>query len=390
MKKNNLIISFLIVVVLFLNPERSSSELDLDYTGYIYNLPSYMKMPEAADLFGLDFEEDYFFLDLTRFRFMPDLHITENSRITMHYELDMIWSKYSLPYLTGVDMTNRQALDLKWTLIDEEKFKAQHYIDMLYYKHLFDFGEITVGRQVISWGVGRIWQPMDLFNPINPANFSKFEKDGADAVSAKIYLGMFSDVEVVYNFREKWEDANFGGRYRTNFQMFDLALMAGYFDKRTILGASFEGDVLGAGIRGEGIFSYNENDTDSNFVRFILGADYQFTPDLYALIEYKFNGEGTDCKTCYDIGRLFRGEILNVSRNYLTGQANYKLHALVNLNAGGNINLNDESGYANLVIEWETLSNLKLSAAGIYFWGGRWSEYSYYSTTYYLMGQFYF
>ena len=85
MKKNNLIISFLIVVVLFLNPERSSSELDLDYTGYIYNLPSYMKMPEAADLFGLDFEEDYFFLDLTRFRFMPDLHITEYSRITMYY-----------------------------------------------------------------------------------------------------------------------------------------------------------------------------------------------------------------------------------------------------------------------------------------------------------------
>lgn len=308
----------------------------------------------------------------------------------MHYELDMIWSKYSLPYLTGVDMTNRQALDLRWTLVDEEKFKAQHYIDMLYYKHLFDFGEITFGRQVISWGVGRIWQPMDLFNPINPANFSKFEKDGADAVSAKIYLGMFSDIEVVYNFREKWGDANFGGRYRTNFQMFDLAIMAGYFDKRAILGASFEGDVMGAGIRGEGIFSYNDNDTDSNFVRFILGADYQFTPDLYALIEYKFNGEGTDCKTCYDIQRLFRGEILNVSRNYITAQANYKLHALVNLNAGGNINLNDESGYSNLAIEWEALSNLKLSAAGIYFWGDMMSEYSFYSTTYYLMGQFYF
>jgi hypothetical protein len=295
-----------------------------------------------------------------------------------------------LPYLNTSGMTNRQALDLNWSLIKENKFQANHYIDMLYFKQMFDFGEVTLGRQVISWGVGRIWQPLDLFNPINPANFSKFEKDGADAISAIIYLGMFSDLELVYNFRENWEDANFGGRFRTNYEMFDLSLMLGYFDDQSVVGSSFSGDLYGAGVRGEGIFSYNSDHPDSSFFRVILGADYQFTPEFYALIEYLYNGEGTDCRYCYEIERLFKGEILNVARHYLAAQSTYKIHPLVNVNLGGSMNLNDQSAYINLSVAYDFLEDFKLTAAGIFFHGDDLSEYSYYSTAFYLLGQFYF
>ena len=41
--------------------------------------------------------------------------------------------------------------------------------------------------------------------------------------------------------------------------------------------------------------------TDSNYIRFILGLDYQLTGDLYALIEYQYNGEGTTDKSEYII-----------------------------------------------------------------------------------------
>lgn len=380
----------LIIAIIGLLSNRSYSKIEFEYTGYIYNLPSLMKMPDAAAVFGFEAQKDFFLMDMNRFRFMPSLNFSENSRITMHYELDALWSEYSLPYLMANGMTNRQAINLNQSIIKENKFQANHYIDMLYFKQMFDFGEATIGRQVISWGVGRIWQPMDLFNPINPANFSKFEKDGADALSAIIYLGMFSDIEIVYNFRDEWNKANYGGRLRTNYEMFDISIMSGYFDNSGVIGGSFSGDVLGAGVRGEGIFSFVSDNADSNYVRLILGADYQFTPDLYALIEYLYNGEGTDCKYCYQIERLFKGEILNVSKHYLAAQTNYRLHPLVNLNIGGNINLNDRSGYTNISLAWDCLENLKLSAAGIYFWGDRLSEYSYYSTSYYLLGQFYF
>jgi hypothetical protein len=369
---------------------KAYSQIEFDYTGYIYNLPSIMKMPEALEMFGLNNDKEYFLMDLNRFRFMPDLMLGDNSRITLHYEIDALWSEFSLPYLSTNGMTNRQALDLNWSIVNENKFQMNHYIDMLYFKQMFDFGEITLGRQVVSWGVGRIWQPMDLFNPINPANFSKFEKDGADAVSAVIYLGMFSDLELVYNFREKWQDANFGGRIRTNYEMFDLSMMGGYFDKQGVIGASFSGDLLGAGVRGEGIFSYNSDSPDSSFVRLIIGADYQFSSDFYILIEYLYNGEGTDCELCYELERLFKGEILNVAKHYVALQTSYKLHPLVNMNLGANVNLNDQSGYSNLSFSWDTLENLKLTAAGIYFLGDKLSEYSYYSTAFYLMGQFYF
>ena len=114
----------------------AKSQVEFDYTGYIYNLPSYMKMPDATKYYGIETTDDYFLMDLTRFRLMPNLHFGENSRITMHYEMDMMWSKVPLPYLSNSGISNRQAIKLNWNLIDEEQFKANHYIDMLYFKQM--------------------------------------------------------------------------------------------------------------------------------------------------------------------------------------------------------------------------------------------------------------
>jgi hypothetical protein len=54
-----------------------------------------MKMPEAAEIFGITDSKDYFFMDMNRFRFMPELNLGDNSRITMHYEIDALWSEFS-------------------------------------------------------------------------------------------------------------------------------------------------------------------------------------------------------------------------------------------------------------------------------------------------------
>lgn len=361
-----------------------------DFSGYLYDVPTFYLKPASADFFGLEENKDIYPMNLTRLRLRPTLNFGENSRITMQYEADLLFSKFPMPLVEGTGMTNRQAVDLHWRFYNKNNFTAQHFIDILYYKHTFDFAEVVFGRQVISWGVGRIWQPTDLFNPINPANFSKLEKDGADALSSKIFISEFTDLELVCNFRENIKDYNYGARFRTNFSEYDVSVMTGYFDRKVILGGDFTGNFFNAGLRGEGIFSYDADSPDSNYVRAILGLDYQFTSELYTLIEYQYNGRGTTCKECYDIPRLMRGEIQNVGLNYVTVQSNYLIHPLVTINAGVMMNINDMSGYTNAAVTYSILESLNLSLGGMYFIGSEKDEFWYYPSAFYLSGQWFY
>lgn len=382
----------LIIILLGLLKSQLPAKLNFDITGYIHEMPSVQKMPEAADLFGIEEDDDYFFLNITRLRLRPTLKINRDLRIEADYEINMLASKISLPYLENTGMTNRQAADLNWTPVDEKNFKLNHFIDRLYFKQMFSWGEILGGRQVLSWGVGRIWQPTDLFNPINPANFSKIEKDGADAFSAKVFLGDFTDMQMVYNFREKLSYSNFAGRFRSKVGEYDLSGMAGYFDDRIVIGGDFTGYVWDGGLRGEGIYSGHNDNFGSGFFRFIIGYDYQITSKLYALAEYQYNGEGTDDKAEYIelFGRLMKGEIQNLGLNYLAVQANYIIHPLVNADAFTIANLDDGSGMVTVSATWSALDNMNLSLAGVFFYGPDLSEYSYYSTAAYITAQYFF
>ncbi|MFP4528084.1 MAG: hypothetical protein ACLFQX_06000 [Candidatus Kapaibacterium sp.] len=380
----------IIMTMMLIGGAASRAEIDFKFDGYIYDLPMAVEVPDALAYFGQSYDKDYLWMNLTRLRLRPTLELSHESRLTMHYEMDMMYSDLSLPYFMGTGMTNRQAVDLHDNFLTEGNWNGQHYIDMLYYKHMFDWGEVTFGRQVISWGVGRIWQPMDMFNPINPANFSKFEKDGADALSAKYYFGMFTDLEVVYNFRERWEDGNFAARFRTNTGEYDLTAMAGYFDQRPNIGGAFAGNIATAGVRGEAVYTIDPDDPDSSYARAILGIDHQLTPDLYAMLEYHYNGQGTTCKKCYNIARVFSGEMLNVGKHYLFAQGRYALHPLWNVSMGNMLNMTDGSGFVTGMLSYSASENCNLNLAGMGVYGDKLDEYWYYSSAAYLQAEFYF
>ncbi len=247
-----------------------------------------------------------------------------------------------------------------------------------------------IGRQRIAWGTGRIWNPTDLFNPINPASFDKIEKDGADAAAVKVFLGGFTDVTLVYNSQSNFHQNNMGFRFRTNVGEFDLSTVGAQFDRRIIVGGDFAGNFFDAGIRGEGIVSADKDNLESNFAKFILGLDHQFTPRLYALIEYQFNGEGTADRSAYDLSRLEAGEILNLSRNYVFLQASYLLHPLVTAAVSLNANLNDGSGFVGALASLSATEDFSIHLGALISYGSQFDEYWYYPDAYYFKGDFYF
>lgn len=365
------------------------AQAEFEFSGYIYNLPIIQFQKAGyAEFIG---SQKTGILDLTRIRLKPDLFLWESARLSMEYEITALaYNSINGMAVNFGGQTNRQAVNLSWNFINEKNIAAMHFIDRLYFRQGFNFGNIIIGRQRISWGTGRIWNPTDLFNPINPATYYKYEKDGADAVSSKINFGNFTDLNLVYNPADKFHSANFGGRFRTNFDEFDVSVMGGYFDKNIVVGGDFAGNLFEAGIRGEGIYSYNKNNTENNFIRFILGADYQFTSKFYSLIEYQFNGEGKKDISDYDLSSLAKGEIINLGRNYINIMSTYQYTPLLILTLGSNTNLNDGSGYILLSGSYSAAENVYLTCGSQYSYGGKLSEYWYYPASIYGQIEYYF
>jgi len=159
-----------------------------------------------------------------------------------------------------------------------------------------------------------------------------------------------------------------------------------------MLEVSFAGNLFDAGFRGEAIYSMNENDADSNYVRGIIGMDYQFPHNIYAMIEYQYNGEGTPNKNVYlnYFSRLMNGEIQNVSRNYLAMMVSYQVHALVNSSLTSITNLNDGSGMIGFSLGYNALQDMNLGLGTMFFYGGMGTEYSFYAPAFYLSAEYYF
>jgi hypothetical protein len=306
-----------------------------------------------------------------------------------------------MAFRPSAERSNRQAVTLRWQPVDDEHFTMQHYVDRLYFRQNLEWGSLIAGRQRIQWGTGRIWNPTDLFNPINPASFDKIEKDGADAVSAKVYLGSFTDVQAVVNFRAARmqkdgaapapDSTNFGLRIRTNYSEFDISVMGGWFDRRAVFGGDFAGNLLEAGVRGEAILVLESDELpNSDYLRLSLGADYQFTPEFYGLFEYLYNGEGHSDPASYQILRLYQGDILQLNRKYLYAGGTYLVHPLVTASIGLLQNLGDGSGFATVLATWSSSDNSLLSAGIMLPYGGELDEYWYYPTAVYLKGEFHF
>jgi len=376
-----------VISFVFALPSNLFAQAALEFSGYVVQFPVYQRLDAAiAQLSGISRDQT---VDATRVRLRPSLSWGENSFFMLEHEVSAVYTFNTLGLLSSPTAARRQLVDLSWDLTTGSRWFIRHFVDRMYLRMSFSSMEVTVGRQRIAWGSGRVWNPTDLFNPISPTSFSKVEKDGADAVVAKTTLGQFSDVTVVWN-PQKDQSANVGIRARTNFEGYDLAGIAGVFDSRTTFGVDAAGSAFDAGLRFEMLFSANMIAFNNNYLRWIFGVDNQFTERLYALFEMQFNGEGRKDKLRYDIQRLLRGEILNVARHYGTVQASYLIHPLVTVTGSWLQNWTDGSGYYGGGVQ-VSMTNEVAGALGIQlFHGGMLTEYWYFPTTVYARADAYF
>jgi hypothetical protein len=375
-----------VIFVLFLLVAASTgaqAQWELRFSGYAADIAAY----QISSVEGVDNA----FVNLTRLRLRPVYELWEDAGIVLEHEVDLLLSSRDrrMP-IKPPHIGNRQAVDLRWEIVDDGNAGMEHYVDRLYFRQNLSWGSIVAGRQRIQWGTGRVWNPTDLFNPINPASYDKIEKDGADALSLKLHLGQFTDAHLVYNLRPALDSSNYGARFRTNYAEYDFSIMGGYFDKRVVLGGDVAGNLLDAGVRAELVWVGASEKGYDEYLRYVVGADYQLTPELYLLFEYLFNGEGVNNPGHYDLLGLYRGEILQLNRKYLYLGAVYQLHPLIVGNAGFNINSNDGSGFLLLNATYSSSENTSLIGGLFLPLGEKFDEYWYYPTSLYLRGEWHF
>lgn len=382
-------VSLLIFATLFFaRIDFSQAQYELTFSGYVMDVPVGQRINSTVARFLQADREQ--FLNVTRIRLRPTVVLWDNAQLSLEYEVTSLYHSTSMFFPLQGEKNNRQVWDLTWNPVHESRFSVLHFIDRLYWKQSFGFGDVVVGRQRIAWGTGRIWNPTDLFNPLNPTSFAKIEKDGVDALQMKFHLGSFTDLALVVNPQNGWHTSNVGFRFRTNVNEYDFSLVGGYFNDRIVAGTDFAGNLFDAGVRGEGIVSVAPTHPDSNFAKFIVGVDYQFTSKLYALLEYHFNGEGTTDKMSYELARLIEGDILNLGRQYVTISGSYLIHPLVTLMLSLTSNMVDGSQFIGASISFSVEENVMLAVGGQLFRGDDFTEYWYYPNALYLKADIYF
>jgi hypothetical protein len=302
------------------------------------------------------------------------------------------------------DTERLSLLPLDWTIQESGSLLWRHELDRLNVRFSFALADMVIGRQAISWGVGRIWTPSDLFVAFSPVEIDREFKAGVDAIDLKVPLGAFSQLEVVYAaFDDDFSKHDAALRIQKNIENFTLGLMGGKFFHDAVIGPFFDGEIKGVGVRGEFTLTHNTSHTPQErrtFIRGVGNVDYRFANGLYALLEYYLNGFGEtdpeDYPRLFGSARLARGEVFNVGRHYLGTSLMYEPHPLVQANLFGLWNLLDQSLLVGplLVV---SLSNEADLRAGAYFPFGTGlvgphvrDEFGLYPQVYYLQMRWYF
>ncbi len=161
-------------------------------------------------------------------------------------------------------------------------------------------GDVTLyaGRQAITWGLGRFWQPLDIFGAFHPLTLDREYKPGIDALNLEWYSSNFSQLNLVYAFTntEQIERNNSIALHylRQINEKISLSLLtAGVLDN-IFFGAGLESEIFDAGIRIEAIgFQWQ----DKWHATAIAGLEYQFDNEVILEAELLLQSAGAKNKT---------------------------------------------------------------------------------------------
>jgi hypothetical protein len=272
----------------------------------------------------------------------------------------------------------RRLFDLTHRLVDDDDRVVLHRLDRLYLGHTTDRSVFKIGRQAISWGNGLIYNPVDFFNPFDPAAIDTEYKTGDDMAYAQYLLDSGDDLQAVWVARRdadgdvSSEVASLAFKYHlfSGEREMDLLIAEHYDQQIAALGGSV--DIADAIWRGDLMVTSTDDDS---VVSAVLSWSYSLLAwrrNMSTTLEYFHSGFGID-DGHYDpaalaanpelLARLGRGELFTLAQNYLAGAATIELTPLWLLTTSLFRNLDDDSMLLQLLSHHDLQQDLQLLLA---------------------------
>ncbi|MCL6591071.1 MAG: hypothetical protein K6U80_14090 [Firmicutes bacterium] len=236
----------------------------------------------------------------------------------------------------------------------------------LYLSLFWDQCTLTVGRQIINYGVGYLFSPIDCFSTVDPRD-AGFSRIGSDIIRVQAPLGNLAGLEGVATI--SGDNGTSALKAYANLWGFDFSLTGIYKqpDEELLLGLTFKGD-LGVGVHGELVGHSNPLAGDGYFEG-MAGMDYSFLDGrLFLLMEYYYNGNPINP------GRLTLEDLLAIKRaflgkEYLFGRASWTINELCAMSVNRISNLEDGSSIEMLQFRYNAWPRTNLYFNGRFFQG---------------------
>lgn len=338
------------------------------------------------------------------------LRVTAGGKPTEHLSYEIHWLQdltLSTEKLTGGsplgfgggstgNVFRYRSLDAAWNVLDNERSLSTASFDRLNAKAALGWGDVTVGRQAITFGKTYFWNPADVFFPFGATQFDRDYKPGVDAVRVDVPFGRFSGMNLIGSAGPRiglgttagggndpqdstWYGSALLTRFYANASGWDFSLQQGKIYGGWHVSAGAVGDIGPVQVRGEA-FQFLAMKSDplpapligpavkDGFLG-VFGLGHRFENSLSLDFEYFYNGVGDPDNLNAALARVRLGSALQMSRNLVGLSARYEFTPIVVGQLGYISSLSDGSTQLQPSVTFSLTNEMDLLAGTIINFG---------------------
>ena len=330
-------------------------------------------------------------------RLMGSYLSPNKGNVEIHYEVQPLYlsntdfasGSGSLGSTISVANTQYRFKDINTVLKDvNDNAVILQNLDRFNYQYSNEYGDLTVGRQVLSFGSSRFINPTDIFIPFVIQTLNQEYRVGIDAIRYKADIGDFAIIEagLIIGEDAKKQNSALFLRGKNSISGNDIELMAIALDDAWLIGGGLERAIGDFGFWFETAYmnwheqvsddNYANKDVDPythNYWRTSVGSDYAINENIILMLEYHYNGAGSSNPNKYhkltSQAPYQKAGVFLLGEHYLIPAVTWIASPLVSLSANAFFNVSDNSIFFNISSETSWTENL-YSDFGVYLTAG--------------------
>lgn len=232
-------------------------------------------------------------------------------------------------------------------------------IRKLYGALYLPYADVSAGRQIISFGEGVVFSPIDVFSSVNILDLS-LRRRGSDVARVRVPITDLSGLDAIVKVSSRADGVAGAVKAYGHAGSFDIAGVGIYQGgtREYITGLEFKGDLV-AGVYGE-LVEHWQYGGNRSFIG-MLGSDYSIGDDWYFTAEYLYN-ERPQAPSGPAQFSVLQTNVTLSHNHYGFGMARYKINDLMNISASAIADITSKSGIYTGQYSYNALQNATVIA----------------------------